>query len=106
MNSVKAGIVGLGGRGIGLLKQLVKMKDIEILAVCDLYEDRTKEGAQMVKKAMKNVPFETQNYKDILEMSEINTLFIFCSWEDHVKVAVEAMERGIAVGLEVGGAYS
>ncbi len=106
MNSVKAGIVGLGGRGIGLLKQLVKMKDIEILAVCDLYEDRTKEGAQMVKKAMKNVPFETQNYKDILEMSEINTLFIFCSWEDHVKVAVEAMEKGIAVGLEVGGAYS
>ena len=30
MKTVKAGIVGLGGRGIGLLKQLVKMKDIEI----------------------------------------------------------------------------
>ena len=30
MKTVKAGIVGLGGRGIGLLKQLVKMKDIEM----------------------------------------------------------------------------
>lgn len=105
MKAVKAGIIGLGGRGIGLLKQLVKMKDIEILAVCDLYKDRTQDGALIVEKSMKNHPFETQNYKDILEMNEINTLFIFCSWEDHVKVAIEAMEKGIAVGLEVGGAY-
>lgn len=105
MKTVKAGIVGLGGRGIGLLKQLVKMKDIEILAVCDLYKDRTEDGAKMVEKAMKNKPLQTQDYKDILNMSEINTLFIFCSWEDHVKVAVEAMEKGITVGLEVGGAY-
>lgn len=106
MNSVKAGIVGLGGRGIGLLKQIVKMKDVDILAVCDLYEDRTKEGAEIVAKAKKTKPFETQSYKDIFDLKDVNVLFIFCSWEDHVKVAVEAMEKGIAVGLEVGGAYS
>lgn len=106
MKSVKAGIVGLGGRGIGLLKQLVKMKDVDILAVCDLYKDRTAVGAKLIESAKKNLPFQTQDYKEILSNTGINTLFIFCSWEDHVKVAVEAMERGIAVGLEVGGAYS
>ena len=36
-NSIKAGIIGLGGRGIGLLKQLVKMKDFDINDFCDLY---------------------------------------------------------------------
>ncbi|MBQ8178650.1 MAG: Gfo/Idh/MocA family oxidoreductase [Clostridia bacterium] len=106
MQSVKAGIVGLGGRGIGLLKQLVKMKDVDIVSVCDLYEDRTKEGADIVQKAKKVRPFETTDYKDVLDEKKIDVLFIFCSWEDHIKLAVEAMEKGIKVGLEVGGAYS
>lgn len=106
MQSVKAGIVGLGGRGIGLLKQIVKMPDVDIVSVCDLYEDRTKEGADITEKAKKVRPYETTDYKNILDKQKIDVLFIFCSWEDHIKVAIEAMERGIIVGLEVGGAYS
>ncbi len=105
MDSVKAGIIGLGGRGIGLLKQIVKMNDVHVVSVCDKYEDRTKTGADIVEKACKNRPFETQDYKEIIARGGIDALFIFCSWEDHIKVAIEAMEAGIAVGLEVGGAY-
>ena len=105
MHSIKAGIVGLGGRGIGLLKQLVKMKDVDILAVCDLYDDRVQQGVDIVKKAKGNVPFSTNSYNDVINFDGINVLFIFCSWEDHIKVAIEAMEKGIVVGLEVGGAY-
>ncbi|MBR3684858.1 MAG: gfo/Idh/MocA family oxidoreductase, partial [Clostridia bacterium] len=66
MQSVKAGIVGLGGRGIGLLKQIVKMPDVDIVSVCDLYEDRTKEGADITEKAKKVRPYETTDYKNIL----------------------------------------
>lgn len=106
MQSVKAGIVGLGGRGIGLLKQIVKMPDVDIVSVCDLYEDRAKEGADITEKAKKVRPYETTDYKNILDKQKIDVLFIFCSWEDHIKVAIDAMERGIIVGLEVGGAYS
>lgn len=105
MHSIKAGIVGLGGRGIGLLKQLVKMKDVDILAVCDLYDDRVQQGVDIVKKAKGNVPFSTNSYNDVINFDGINVLFIFCSWEDHIKVAIEAMEKGLVVGLEVGGAY-
>ncbi|MBQ4072844.1 MAG: gfo/Idh/MocA family oxidoreductase [Clostridia bacterium] len=105
MHSIKAGVVGLGGRGIGLLKQLVKMKDVDILAVCDLYDDRVQQGVDIVKKAKGNVPFSTNSYNDVINFDGINVLFIFCSWEDHIKVAIEAMEKGIVVGLEVGGAY-
>lgn len=105
MHSIKAGIVGLGGRGIGLLKQLVKMKDVDIFAVCDLYDDRVQQGVDIVKKAKGNVPFSTNSYNDVINFDGINVLFIFCSWEDHIKVAIEAMEKGLVVGLEVGGAY-
>ena len=105
MHSIKAGVVGLGGRGIGLLKQLVKMKDVDILAVCDLYDDRVQQGVDIVKKAKGNVPFSTNSYNDVINFDGINVLFIFCSWEDHIKVAIEAMEKGLVVGLEVGGAY-
>ncbi len=105
MDSVKAGIIGLGGRGIGLLKQIVKMNDVHVVSVCDKYEDRTKAGADIVEKACNQRPFETQDYKAVIARGGIDALFIFCSWEDHIKVAIEAMEAGIAVGLEVGGAY-
>ncbi|MBR2349152.1 MAG: Gfo/Idh/MocA family oxidoreductase [Clostridia bacterium] len=104
-NTIKAGIIGLGGRGIGLLKQLVKMKDVEINAVCDLYEDRVKEGSDMVFKAKKVRPYETLDYTEILKMENVDTVFIFSSWESHIKAAIQAMEAGKAVGLEVGGAY-
>ena len=105
MDLIKAGIVGLGGRGIGLLKQLVKMKDVEFLAVCDLYEDRIHQGAEIIRKSNGNEPFCTNDYNELLSTNGLNTLFIFCSWEDHVKVDIDAMQKGIAVGLEVGGAY-
>ncbi len=106
MDFVKAGIIGLGGRGVGLLKQIVKMKDVEVTAVCDKYEDRTKDGADIVEKAIGKRPFETLDYNEIISRGGIDALFIFCSWEDHLKVAIDAMNAGIAVGLEVGGAYN
>ncbi len=106
MDFVKAGIIGLGGRGVGLLKQIVKMKDVEVTAVCDKYEDRTKDGADIVEKASGKRPFETLDYNEIISRGGIDALFIFCSWEDHLKVAMDAMNAGIAVGLEVGGAYN
>lgn len=103
---IKAGIIGLGGRGIGLLKQLVRMKDVEIVRVSDLYEDRCKQGADLVKRAKGKAPQTTTDYREVIADPDVDTMFVFCSWEDHVKVAIESMRAGKPVGIEVGGAYN
>lgn len=45
-DNIQIGLVGLGGRGYGVLEaELMRMTDITITGVCDLYEDRVKKAA-------------------------------------------------------------
>ena len=48
---VTLGLIGLGGRGIGLLKTVfLHHEDVEFAAVCDVYEDRCQEAAELIEK--------------------------------------------------------
>lgn len=99
--------VGLGNRGYYLLDQTVlPMKDINIVAVCDSYEDRVEKVAKLIEEKKGNVPFKTTKYEDILELENLDGVVISAAWEAHVNMTIAAMEKGIAVGCEVGGAYS
>ena len=50
MEKLKIGVVGLGGRGRGVMEQvLLNMEDVEIAAVCDVYEDSIQLAADIVK---------------------------------------------------------
>lgn len=103
---VNLAIIGLGGRGMALLKgELLKNKDIEVVCVCDSYEDRANDGYNAVKKAKGTQPFKTTNYKDIIGRDGVDVVFISTAWEHHIDIAVEAMEAKQFVAMEVGGAY-
>ncbi len=105
---MRVAVVGLGGRGLGLLKScLLRMyEDVEVVAVCDVYEDRTEKGKKAVMHSKRgNIPVVSTNYKDIIGLDEVDSVLIFTSWEDHIKIAIEAMNIGKSVGMEVGGAY-
>lgn len=104
---IKLGIVGFGQRGRGLLKDVfVHHPQVEISVVCDVYEDRCKAAADIVEESGRKRPQATTNYKDILQMPEVDALILCTSWEHHIDICVEAMEAGKYVGCEVGGAYS
>jgi len=52
MNSINVGFIGLGGRGVCLLKDVVlSMEKVSVVSVCDAYEDRARAGAEIVLKA-------------------------------------------------------
>lgn len=104
---VTLGVIGLGCRGFSLLKDVfVQHEDVEFAALCDVYEDRCQEAADAVEKAGFPRPLTTQNYKEILAMPEVDAVILCTSWENHLNIAIEAMEAGKYVGCEVGGAYS
>lgn len=105
-NKVVIGVIGLGARGTGLLGMYLQHPDVEVAAVCDIYEDRTQEAADMVEKKGQKRPFATQNYKEVLAMDGIDAIMLSTSWENHINICIEAMEAGKIVGCEVGGAYS
>ena len=101
------GVIGQGGRGFGLLKEIIlPREDINVLAVCDLYEDRREASAKAVKEAKGNDPLCTADYHEVLAMKEIDAVVVPTSWADHLCIAIDAMKAGKYVATEVGGAYS
>ncbi|MBR4030551.1 MAG: Gfo/Idh/MocA family oxidoreductase, partial [Clostridia bacterium] len=107
---LKIGIVGLGGRSFystgGLTRDLAYMDDVDIVWVCDLYQDRVDDAIRWLKEERGMSPKGTTDYKDILADPEVDAVGVFNGWEMHIQIATDAMKAGKAVGMEVGGAYS
>lgn len=100
-------MIGLGGRGYGLLGfNLVHMKNVEIVGICDLYQDRIDKAIKKVKAVCGNIPKGTTDYKEFLTDENVDIILISCAWESHISIAIDAMKAGKFVAMEVGGAYS
>lgn len=109
MRKLKLGIIGLGARGKGLLSGvLIPLCEnkIDIVALSDLYEDRIKDSADMIENKTGSRPAGVLDYKELLNMPEVEAVLISAAWEAHIDTAVAAMKAGKAVALEVGGAYA
>ena len=107
--TIKLAIIGYGQRGKGLLTGILTTMaemDIEIVGVCDFYEDRAKAAAEYVQDKLRTTPVCTTDYRELLQRKEIDAILIFSAWESHIQIAIDAMNAGKYVGMEVGGAYS
>lgn len=106
MKKIKFGIIGFGCRSYGMTEILLGFDDIEITAVCDKYEDRVENAQKLVKEKKGNVPFGTCDYKELLTSGLCEAVYIATDWEMHSPIACFAMEQGVSVAMEVGGAYT
>ena len=104
--TVTLGFIGHGQRGVGQLKTLLSMPDVQVNAVCDVYEDRAQAAAESVKEARGVLPFCTTDYREVLAREDIEAVVIMTSWQTHIPIAIEAMRAGKIVSMEVGGATS
>ena len=104
---INACVIGLSGRGCeSLLKNiLLKNKELNVISVCDVYEDRISNAIKLISESGGSAKGFT-DYKEALNQKGIDAAFIFTSWETHMEIAVYAMKKGIAVASEVGGEYS
>ncbi|MBO5649332.1 MAG: Gfo/Idh/MocA family oxidoreductase, partial [Clostridia bacterium] len=105
--SINVVFVGLGCRGYGLLEMVLDtMPDVNVIGVCDLYEDRIENARQLVISKRGTEPAVTTNYHDFLKMDEVDAVITPSSWEAHIPICIDAMNAGKYVATEVGGAYS
>ncbi len=106
MARIKACVTGLGNRGYALICDvLLKNSDIDIVSVCDIYEDRIARAAEKIRAHGGDAAGFTE-YREALAVKGLDAVFIFSDWSTHTEIAVYAMERGIAVASEVGCEYS
>ena len=85
---------------------LLQMPDVEIVAVCDVYDDRVQKGQDLVFEKRGVRPDGETDYKKVLARPDIDAICVFTSWETHIDICVQAMRAGKKVATEVGGANS
>lgn len=107
MEKIKAGVIGYGQRGKGMLSLLLDMPEkVEIVGVCDLYQDRVEAAQEKVKTKGGYDCIGTTNAYELIDNPEVNTVYIFAAWEAHIPLSIYAMKAKKAVACEVAGAYS
>lgn len=104
--TVRAGVIGLGNRSKEQIRCLVSMKDVEIAVVCDVYADRVESTQNNIEEQCGVRPEGTLDYREVNAREDIEAVFIFTSWQTHVRIAVDAMKHGKTPAMEVGGASS
>lgn len=107
MKTIKLGIIGLGGRGKGMMNGVfLNMKGTVVTAVCDVYEDRVNEAAKFVREKRFDEPKGVCDYRELLDGKVVDAVYIATSWETHITVAKDFLQAGIPVALEVGGSLN
>ena len=99
--TIRLGIIGFGWRGYGQTETLLEMPDVEICAVCDVYPDRVELGKEMVKKARGKDCFGTTDYREVNRMEGIDAVVVMTDWSTHIRIAIDAMNCGKDVAIEV-----
>lgn len=106
MKRIKIGLIGLGQRGQYLLNQcILEMEDVDVVAVCDEYQDRVDDTVKLIKEKKDFDSIGTTDYREVLAIEEIEAIVICTAWEMHTEISIAAMKAGKYVGVEVGGAY-
>lgn len=100
------GFIGLGGRGRGMLKELLGVEGVKVSAVCDVYEDRAKLGSEIVEEITGKAAEYYLDYKELLKRDDLKAVVICTTWITHCQIAIDAMKAGKHAAMEVGGAAS
>ena len=103
---IRIGFVGLGQRGRGMLNVFLAFPNVDVVAVCDVYEDRVQEISKTILEKRNHEPRKYNDFNQMLLDKELDAIYVASSWEEHVNQAIQCMEHHIPVAMEVGGAYS
>ncbi len=106
METIRFAVCGAGQRGKGLSENvLTNIDGVRICAVFDPYTDKAEAVCKKVNEKKGYYPNMYSNVTEMFEAEKPDAVLVASSWDSHIKIAIEAMEKGISVALEVGGAY-
>jgi len=101
---VRLGIIGVGGRGTSLLRDLLAVDGVDVKAICDVVPEKVAHAQKMVTDAGQTQPagfskgdFDFKN----LNQLDLDIVYIATPWNWHVPMAVDTMKNGKHAAVEV-----
>ena len=96
MKKLKIAVIGTGGIAKAFhIEALAKMENVEVIALCDIKIEKAQELAKIY-----NIANVYENYKDVLEIEELDAVDICTPNYLHSIIAVEALNKGLHVFCE------
>ena len=94
--TLNIGCIGTGGRCQALMKSLVKVPNIRITAVCDIYDGHLDAGRKLADPGA----FSTKRYAELLERKDVDAVLIGSPDHWHVPMTIDACVAGKDVYVE------
>ncbi|MBQ3055394.1 MAG: Gfo/Idh/MocA family oxidoreductase [Oscillospiraceae bacterium] len=106
MKTIRFAVCGAGCRGTGLtLDILCNLADVEVCGVFDPYTDKAEHLAAKVAEKRGVAPKVYASAEALFDAEKPDAALVSTSWEAHIPVTLLALEKGIAVAMEVGSVY-
>jgi predicted dehydrogenase len=104
-NPLRIGFVGTGGRGKGLIRNLLKLDSVEIPALCDIDESELAQAQALVTGAGKPKPEGYSrgdtDFQRLCDRQDLDLVINATPWQWHTPIAVAAMKAGKHTATEV-----
>ena len=101
---VRLGIIGVGGRGTSLLRDLLVVDGVDVKAVCDVVPEKVEHAQKLVTDAGQSKPAAfskgDQDFKNLNQL-DLDIVYIATPWNWHVPMAIDAMKNGKHAAVEV-----
>ncbi|WP_346186951.1 Gfo/Idh/MocA family protein [Rubritalea halochordaticola] len=108
LDKVRVAIIGCGARGGTHYNHLAAIEHTEVVGICDLYQDLAERAKKKVlehdAERHKNVKLYTGDkhaYKKMLAELKPDLVYVITPWEWHAPMAIDAMNAGAHVCVEV-----
>jgi len=99
---INVGVIGTGSRGCNLIRRMVKLPNIVITDVCDIYPPHLEAGLEdSGGKARTH-----EDYRSLLEQKEVDVAFVVTPLVSHVPMCLDALEAGKDIFCEKSMGYS
>lgn len=104
-DKLNVALIGVGLRGTNHLQNLLLRKDINVVAICDIDPKRISIAKDLITKEGAKEPLifgsNDYDYRNLLELKEVDAVVISTPWLWHTRMAVDSMKAGKYTGVEV-----
>src|SRR3989475_1866795 len=86
---VRVGMIGVGGRGQELLNQVLELRDVQLVAIADIYSRRREEA----KKAAPSIK-TLDDHRRLLDMKDIDGVIVASPLHTHARHFMDTLAAG------------
>lgn len=101
---IRMAFIGMGNRGLATLKRYMMQKGVQIIAICDLNPEnilKAKEILAQTEHKECKMYTGSEDWRTVCRASNLDLIYICTDWNTHAAMAIDAMECGKHVAVEV-----